>query len=109
MYICKEVENGGFGCIEIGICFNQCCQECPKLKNCKKHCDYAYSGWGCTEKMKVDEQPEEYINKALPNAEIIRRMTDKELAKFLVNFKNTFGEGCKGEKRCLKWLQSKAE
>lgn len=40
----------------------------------------------------------------MTNAEIIRTMTDEELAVFLVTFKNTFGEEYEGEKSCLEWL-----
>ena len=43
------------------------------------------------------------------NADRIRNMTDEELAVFLVNFKNTFGEEYEGEQCCLDWLQSEAE
>lgn len=43
------------------------------------------------------------------NADRIRNMTDEELAVFLVNFKNTFGEEYEGEQSCLDWLQSEAE
>lgn len=40
------------------------------------------------------------------NADRIRAMKDKELAEFLVNFKNTFGEEYEGEMSCLEWLKS---
>lgn len=43
------------------------------------------------------------------NADKIRSMTDEELSRFLVNFKNTFGEEYEGELSCLDWLQSEAE
>lgn len=43
------------------------------------------------------------------NADRIRNMLDKELAEFLVTFKNTFGEECEGEASCAEWLQSEAE
>ena len=47
--------------------------------------------------------------KKLTNADRIRSMTDEELAQFLVNFKNTFGEEYEGEASCLEWLQSEVE
>ena len=43
------------------------------------------------------------------NADRIRSMSDEELAKYLVNFKNTFGEEYEGEISCLEWLQSEVE
>ena len=43
------------------------------------------------------------------NADKIRNMSDEELAEYLVNFKNTFGEEYEGEASCLDWLQSEAE
>lgn len=43
------------------------------------------------------------------NADRIRNMSDKELAEFLVAFKNTFGKEYEGEASCLSWLQSEAE
>lgn len=42
-------------------------------------------------------------------ADVIRSMNDEELAEFLINFKNTFGEEYEGEMSCLDWLQSEAE
>lgn len=43
------------------------------------------------------------------NADMIRDMSDEELAKFLITFKNTFGEEYEGEASCMDWLQSEAE
>ncbi len=43
------------------------------------------------------------------NADRIRNMPDKELAEFLIAFKNTFGEEYEGEASCMDWLQSEAE
>lgn len=43
------------------------------------------------------------------NADKIREMSDSELAKFLINFNNTFGEEYEGEMSCLEWLQKPAE
>lgn len=40
------------------------------------------------------------------NADRIRNMSDEELAKFLITFKNTFGEEYEGEASCIEWLQS---
>ena len=41
----------------------------------------------------------------ISNADKIRSMTDEELAEFLINFKNTFGEEYEGLMSCLDWLQ----
>lgn len=45
----------------------------------------------------------------MTNADRIRKMSDEELAEFLVGFKNTFGEEYEGEASCMEWLQSEAE
>lgn len=39
------------------------------------------------------------------NADKIRSMSDEELAEFLVNFKNTFGDEYEGVMSCLEWLR----
>jgi len=49
------------------------------------------------------------VPKKPTNADKIRSMNDEELAEFLVNFKNTFGEEYEGKMSCLDWLQSEAE
>ena len=43
------------------------------------------------------------------NAERIRSMTDEELAAFIINFDNRFGEEYEGEQSCLSWLQKESE
>ena len=43
------------------------------------------------------------------NADKIKSMSDKELAEFLITFKNTFGEEYEGEASCMGWLQSEAK
>lgn len=43
------------------------------------------------------------------NADRLRNMSDEELAEFLINFKDTFGEEYEGEASCMDWLQSEAE
>lgn len=43
------------------------------------------------------------------NADRIRAMTDKELAEFLISFKNTFGEEYEGVMSCMDWLQLEVE
>ncbi len=52
-----------------------------------------------------------FINesKKQTNAERIRSMTDKELARFLLGFKNTFGEEYEGESSCVDWLKQESE
>lgn len=39
------------------------------------------------------------------NGDKIRSLSDEDLAKFLVSFKNTFGEEYEGEISCLDWLK----
>lgn len=48
-------------------------------------------------------------SKPKTNADRIRNMSDEELAEFLVEFKNAFGEEYEGESSCMEWLQSEAE
>lgn len=43
------------------------------------------------------------------NADRIRSMTDEELADFIINFDNRFGEEYEGEQSCLSWLQKESE
>lgn len=43
------------------------------------------------------------------NVDKIRSMNDEELAEFLVNFKNTYGDEYEGEMSCLDWLKSEAD
>lgn len=50
-----------------------------------------------------------HFYRPMTNAQKIRSMTDEELAEFLINFKNTFGEEYEGEMSCLEWLQSEVE
>ena len=47
-----------------------------------------------------------YEETIITNADFIRDMNDERLAKFLVNFRNTFGEEYEGETSCLEWLQA---
>ena len=43
------------------------------------------------------------------NADKIRAMSDEELAEFIINFENHFGEEYEGEQSCLSWLQKESE
>ena len=45
----------------------------------------------------------------MTNADRIRSMTDEELADFIINFDNHFGEEYEGEQSCLSWLQKESE
>ncbi|MCQ5165571.1 hypothetical protein NE645_06075 [Roseburia hominis] len=56
-----------------------------------------------------DNEPCCRCNNTKTNADRIRNMSDKELAEFLVGFKNTFGKEYEGEASCMDWLQSEAE
>ena len=42
------------------------------------------------------------------NADKIRAMSDEELAEFIVNLDNHFGEEYEGEQSCLSWLQKES-
>lgn len=42
-------------------------------------------------------------------ADEIRSMTDEELAAFIINFNNRFGEEYEGEQSFLSWLQKESE
>lgn len=57
----------------------------------------------------IDNEPCCRCDSRMANADIIRNMSDEELAEFLVGFKNTFGEEYEGEASCMEWLQSEAE
>lgn len=54
MYICGDV----FGvddkhrCKREGVEYNQCCQDCKYVRECKNHCDYAHD-YGCIVKEEV--------------------------------------------------------
>ena len=54
----------------------------------------------------VQEVAKEYN---ITNGDKIRYMNDEELAEFIVNFKNTYGDEYEGEMSCLDWLKSEAE
>lgn len=45
----------------------------------------------------------------MTNADRIRNMTDEELAVFIINFDNRFGEEYEGEQSLLSWLQRESE
>lgn len=45
----------------------------------------------------------------MTNADRIRNMNDEELADFIINFDNLFGEEYEGEQSCLSWLQKESE
>lgn len=110
MYICGDADKElGFGCKEIGISFNQCCQECPKLNTCRNYCDYAHCH-DCFEKIKIDEHPKEYINISITNADRIRSMNDIEMSMDLIPLIMEICEdGVPCEALFLQWLQSEAE
>lgn len=55
----------------------------------------------------IVKEHREYNGKT--NADRIRSMSDEELAEFLVNFKNTYGDEYEGEMSCLDWLKSEVK
>lgn len=58
----------------------------------------------------INQLTEELTNhtntKIKTKADKIRNMSDEELANFLINFRNTFGEEYEGEMSCLDYLKS---
>lgn len=64
---------------------------------------------------KINDCPQEDIERncdfysPMTNADRIRSMTDEELADFIINFDNRFGEEYEGEQSCLSWLQRESE
>lgn len=60
--------------------------------------------------MKNGIHPEGYaVTRKKTNADRIRSMTDEELADFIINFDNRFGEEYEGEQSCLAWLHKERE
>lgn len=49
------------------------------------------------------------MGKIQTNADYIRSMSDEELAAYILNFKNTYGEEYEGESSFLDWLQEEKE
>lgn len=52
---------------------------------------------------------EDSLGDLITNSDRIRAMSDEELAEFIINFKNTFGEEYEGLTSCIDWLKSPAE
>lgn len=73
----------------------KCCYTCRK--DASKCSVWHHCGGDCPE------------YEAINNADRIRSMTDEELAEFLINYKNTFGEEYEGKMSCLDWLKSEAQ
>lgn len=57
----------------------------------------------------VKEILEQEKEKPQTNADRIRNMTDEELAAYILNFKNTYGEEYEGESSFLEWLKAESE
>ena len=87
-----------------------------KCKNCKHLCamqNYKKESYKwCS---LIDDCPQEDIERncdfyvPMTNADRIRSMTDEELAAFIINFDNLFGDEYEGEQSCLSWLQKESE
>lgn len=70
----------------------KCCSTCKKnTENCNV---WHICGSDCPK----------YEIRPRTNSERIRSMSDEELADFLINFKNDFGEEYEGQQSCLQWL-----
>lgn len=73
-----------------------------------KNCKYNYKPRSCEPKCsRMCENYSDY--EPITNVDRIRQMTDEELAEFLINFKNTFGEEYEGVMSCLEWLRKEVE
>lgn len=73
-----------------------------------KNCKHNYKPRSCEPKCsRMCENYSDY--EPITNVDRIRQMTNEELAQFLVNFKNTFGEEYEGEMSCLEWLRKEVE
>lgn len=98
----KEIAIGGCEDIEVSEKIFDLCDEILGLVNsascnCKRNSNSR------------DNEPCCRCDSRQTNADRIRNMSDEELAKFLITFKNTFGEEYEGEASCMEWLQSEAE
>mgnify|MGYP006903482797 CR=1 FL=1 len=87
-----------------------------KCKNCKHLCTlYNRTKESFKWCSLIDDCPQEDIERnceyyeLMTNADWIRGMTDEELAEFIINFDNRFGEEYEGEQSCLSWLQRESE
>lgn len=86
-----------------------------KCNNCKnlETKDNGFDAYSWYEKINdcphedIERDCEDYI--PMTNADRIRSMTDEELADFIINFDNRFGEEYEGEQSCLAWLQKESE
>ena len=64
----------------------------------------------CTDDSPVLDMERDCENYApMTNADRIRNMNNEELADFIINFDNLFGEEYEGEQSCLSWLQKESE
>lgn len=72
-----------------------------------------YGNGSPTDKLAAYEDAEEHngytVTNKKTNADRIRSMTDEELADFIINFNNRFGEEYEEEQSCLSWLQKESE
>lgn len=87
-----------------------------KCKNCKHLCTIQnYKKESFKWCSLIDDCPLDDIERdceyyaPMTNADRIRNMTDEELAEFIINFDNCFGEEYEGEQSCLSWLQKESE
>lgn len=86
------------------------CKNCKHLSTIQNYKKESYK-W-CS---LIDDCPQEDIERCcenyapMTNADRIRSMTDEELAAFIINFDNRFGEEYEGEQSCLSWLQKESE
>ena len=76
-------------------------------------CEGIFKEWNFTGKvlywMPLPEPYQGSESHKQTNADKIRAMSDEELAEFIVNIDNHFGEEYEGEQSCLAWLQKESE
>lgn len=86
------------------------CKNCKHLSTMQNYKKESYK-W-CS---LIYDCPQEDIERCcdyyapMTNADRIRNMNDEELADFIINFDNIFGEEYEGEQSCLAWLQKESE
>ena len=87
------------------------CKNCKYLDTVQNDLRSEHFKWCvCTDDSPVLDMERDCENYApMTNADRIRSMTDEELAAFIINFDNRFGEEYEGEQSCLAWLQKESE
>lgn len=87
------------------------CKNCKYLDTVQNHLRSEPFKWCvCTDDSPVLDMERDCDYYApMTKADRIRSMNDDELAAFIINFDNRFGEEYEGEQSCLAWLQKESE